>query len=114
MDKELRGLMEHMSEWISVKDGLPEAEQEVRLYCKTGSGSGYQCQGFYVPYGIHREDSDFVWDWSGCNEYDEEKDDYIIDAGWYERVHNWDEYSACEIYDTVTHWMPLPEGPKEG
>lgn len=103
-----------MSEWISVKDRLPEAEQEVRLYCKTVSGFGYQCQGFYVPPGTYREESQFNWDWEMCDRYDEEKDDFIVTAGWYEQIHNWDEYAACGISDTVTHWMPLPEPPKEG
>ena len=103
-----------MSEWISIKDRMPKAEQEVRLYCKTVSDFGYQCQGFYVPPGTYREESQFNWDWEMCNRYDEEKDDFIVTAGWYEQIHNWDEYAACGISDTVTHWAPLPEPPKEG
>ena len=41
------------------------------------------------------------------------KDDYLVNPGWYECIHNWDEYSACGITDKVTHWMPLPGLPKE-
>ena len=103
-----------MSEWISVKERLPDAEKEVRLSCVTSSGYKYQCQGFYVPPGMHRDDSDYCWDWECCEKYDEERDDYLVNPGWYECVHNWDEYSACGIVDRVTHWMPLPDLPKEG
>lgn len=100
-------------EWVSVEEKLPDAEEEVRLCCVTASGRHYQCQGFYVPPGTHRDDSGYSWDWECCEEYDEERDDYLVNPGWYESIHNWDEYSACGITDKVTHWMPLPGLPKE-
>lgn len=100
-------------QWISVKERLPEAEQEVCVACKTRTfGYRYQCQGFYVPRGVYREDSEFAWDYEACDEYDEERDDYLVNEGWYERIHNWDEYGAVSISDIVTHWMPLPEPPE--
>lgn len=99
-------------QWISVKERLPEAEQEVCVACKTRTfGYRYQCQGFYVPRGVYREDSEFAWDYEACDEYDEERDDYLVNEGWYERIHNWDEYGAVSISDIVTHWMPLPDPP---
>ena len=97
--------------WVRVEDRLPEAEEEVRLFCVTPSGYEYQCQGIYVPPGLHCADSQFVWDWECCEEYDAERDDYLVNPGWYESIHNWDEYSACGISDRVTHWMPLPKPP---
>lgn len=99
--------------WVRVEDRLPETEDEVRLFCVTPRGYEYQCQGIYVPPGLHCADSQFVWDWECCEEYDEERDDYLVNPGWYESIHNWDEYSACGISDRVTHWMPLPKPPKE-
>ena len=99
--------------WVRVEDRLPETEEEVRLFCVTPSGYEYQCQGFYVPPGKYRDDSGYSWDWECCEEYDEERDDYLVNPGWYESIHNWDEYSACGISDRVTHWMPLPKPPKE-
>ena len=100
-------------QWISVEESLPKAEQEVLVACKTRiSGYRYQCQGFYVPRGMYREDSEFTWDYEACDEYDEERDDYLVNEGWYERIHNWDEYGAVSISDIVTHWMPLPEPPE--
>ena len=104
------------SKWISVEERLPEAEQEVRVLCKASWNScyRYQCQAFYEPKGMLREKSDYGWDYECCSEYSEEDDDYFVNPGWYERIHNWDDYSAVGIADEVTHWMPLPELPKEG
>lgn len=113
--------VEHMptltppNEWVSVEERLPDAEKEVRLFCVTPNGYKYQCQGFYVPPGMRRDDSDYSWDWECCDQYDEDSDDYFVNPGWYESSHNWDEYSAFGIADKVTYWMPLPEPPgKEG
>lgn len=102
-----------MSEWIDVQERLPDAEQEVRLFCVTSTGFEYQCQGFYVPPGTYRDDSGYSWDWECCEEYDEAKDDYLVNPGWYESIHNWDDYSAVSIADKVTHWMPIPEAPEK-
>lgn len=100
------------NEWVSVEERLPKAEKEVRLFCITSNGYKYQCQGFYVPPGMHRDDSDYSWDWECCEQYDEDSGDYFVNPGWYESCQNWDEYSAFRVADKVTHWMPLPEPPE--
>ena len=101
--------------WVSVAERLPDAEQEVRVLCKASWNScyRYQCQAFYEPKGMLREKSNYGWDYECCSEYSEEDDDYFVNPGWYERIHNWDDFSAVGIADEVTHWMPLPEAPKE-
>lgn len=103
------------SKWISVEERMPEAEKEVRVLCKASWNSKYryQCQAFYEPKGMLRENSNYGWDYECCSEYSEEDDDYFVNPGWYERIHNWDDYSAVGIADEVTHWMPLPEPPEE-
>lgn len=104
-------------DWISVKERLPEAEKEVLLLCKTRLRSGrtycYCCIAVYVPEGMLRGESCFNWDYECCDEYCEEHDDYYVNAGWYERIYNWDDYAVVGIADKVTHWMPLPEPLKE-
>lgn len=100
--------------WISVEDRLPEAEKEVLVLCKASWNSKYlyQCHAFYEPKGMLREASDYGWDYECCDEYSEEDDDYFVNPGWYERIHNWDDYNAVGIADEVTHWMLLPEPPE--
>lgn len=107
--------------WISVKDRLPEPEVRVLL---TTTRKGYRggtyhdvmC-GFYEDGNIWREDSKCCWDYEMMRKdlYDEERDDYRVPEGWFEELLNEiDDYNVVAISDPVTHWMPLPEPPKEG
>ena len=99
--------------WIPVEERLPDTEDPVLAYCKYGTcEGGYVCCAFYVAPGTYEEDSDFSWDYEALGDYNEEKDSYEIPAGWYERIHNWDDYGSVRIYSNVTHWMPLPEPPE--
>jgi hypothetical protein len=65
-----------MSEWISVKERLPGANEDV--WCYSNRNGGYTFIGYI---GYH--------------------------------VRDWMENGSLHIGD-VTHWMPLPEPPKEG
>lgn len=97
-------------EWINPYETKPEAEKEVLLLCKVkNSNHLYKCIGFYEPPGTLRDDSDFCWDYECCDEYDEEHDDYLVNPGWYERIYNWDNYSAVGIVDGVIGWACLEE-----
>lgn len=103
-----------VQKWISVEDRLPEPEQEVIVCCESQiSKYKYVCCAFHIPENWYRESSKFNWFYDSCDEYDEEQDDYVVNKGWYESIHNWDEYSTIGIDDAVTHWMPIPEPPKE-
>ena len=96
--------------WINPNDGKPKAEKEVLLLCKVrNSNHLYRCIGFYEPLGMLRDDSDFYWDYECCDEYDEEHDDYLVNPGWYERIYNWDDYSAVGIMDDVVRLAYLDE-----
>lgn len=97
-------------DWINPIKKKPEAEKEVLLLCKLkNSNHLYKCIGFYEPPGVLRDDSNFGWDFECCKEYDEEHDDYLVNPGWYERIYNWDEYSAVGIMDDVIGWICLGE-----
>lgn len=73
-----------MSEWISVKDRLPPMYHMVLITGKNSAGGS-----FGVIKGSHDGDKG-QW--------------YREDIGQYAEPRG----------DTVTHWMPLPEPPKEG
>lgn len=68
--------------------------------------------GMYEDGTIWREDSDWNWETDCLCEYDEEQDDWKIPEGWFEYcLYNEDNLNYA-IDNFVTHWMQLPEPPK--
>lgn len=108
--------------WIPVEERLPENEVDVlilaerRLYGipeTDGRKHRIVATAFHTDGKMNTEDSGYNWElWDTGAEYDEEVDAYIIPEGWWEAVRYGEEFSAVD--DIVTHWMPLPEPPKEG
>lgn len=70
-------------EWISIEDGLPEIDENVLIY---GESIGIICS-FYIK---DKNDKLKIW--------------YVYDGG---------ESNMAIPFSRVTHWMPLPELPKE-
>ena len=102
-----------MTDWISVNERIPESGKYVLACCEVRLLSGDKKR--YVCVAMHTaKKSISVRDWEGSGaEYDEETDEYYYPEGWWECLFNWDEYSSVAIEDFVTHWMPLPEPPKD-
>lgn len=97
-------------QWIPVSE-LPNDNREVEVTCEVkrldGKKYRYTCHASYVHrYSI---ESTGYNNWEECDEYNEEEDMYYALPGWYERVHNWDEYSYCAIEDYVLAWRELSE-----
>lgn len=104
-----------ISRWISVQDRLPESQKPV-LVCAKDKTFGHKRVLKAAHIGYHEcSTDDYEWqDYEGDTEYDEEKDCFWIPECWYETNAvedngNWMLYDDYEI----THWMPLPEPPKE-
>lgn len=95
--------------WIPVTERLPESGVHVLLACKTLGGNKYVCDGFHTE--KFSQPTEFYENIDA--DYSEETDEYYFPEGWWEVIKNWDDYSCVAIEDTVTHWMPLPQPPKE-
>lgn len=100
-----------IGEWISVKNRLPEPETEVFI---RALHNGYEVltTAMYEDGTISTDDSE--WNWYDLDfDYDEERDIYLVPAGWWEyRHYNPDDVYNNVVDDEVTHWMPLPQPPK--
>lgn len=101
-------------QWISAKDRLPEPETEVLAVC-VRNGYRFICPVIYEDGTKLTQDS--MWSWyelDNYGTYSEENDDYFVPEGWWENR----QFTPDDVYNNpvdcaVTHWMPLPEPPKD-
>ena len=106
-----------MTDWISVKDKMPEVEERVLLHTvnDVGDKKFYHITiGMYEDGTVNAEYSKYSWDESTYDsviDYDEEMDADFVCKGWWEMG----EYSekVAWIDDEVIGWLPLPSDPQE-
>lgn len=95
-----------MSEWISVKDRMPERSAQWERYIVTVLRSHYPRSSYDIcdaPY-----DEEFVT----TAAYDSAQKIWHLD--WNEQLNALIDIEDAPLNgDYVTHWMPLPEPPKE-
>lgn len=106
--------VEQVRRWIPCSERLPEPETEVLVVCRRG-GVSFVCPAMHEDGKMLCRES--IWNWNeidGYGLYSEENDDWFIPEGWWE----YRQFNADDVYNNiidcaVTHWMPLPEPPKE-
>lgn len=96
--------------WIPCSERLPEKETVLATVETKTFKYRYVCEAVWIPRWTWKASFD---SWEDCSEYNEDEDEYYVLEGWYERVHNWDEYSYIGIEDNVIAWQPLPEPYRE-
>ena len=102
--------------WISVEDRLPEPEQIVLVVMEWSDSCapiGKPSVSIAAHVGYHELTTEDWRDYEGNVEYDEENDCFWVEPCWYE-VNVVDDNPNWELEGfEVTHWMPLPQPPKE-
>lgn len=97
--------------WIPASVRLPEAATEVLALCNR-DGFRFVCPAIYEDGKTSQADS--IWCWNELWVYGGENGCYFVPEGWWEnRLFNQDDVCNNVIDCPVTHWMPLPEPPKE-
>lgn len=102
--------------WISVKDRMPESGEKVIARLQSKTYQSYWTTTILAHIGEHEETTD-DYDWRDCEcdtEYDEKNDCYWISECWHEvNVVDDNPNGIIDSDYNVTHWIPLPEPPKE-
>ncbi|MGO4305751.1 DUF551 domain-containing protein [Cupriavidus sp. RAF12] len=95
--------------WIPAAENMPKLGQTVLATYLNRAGKPRTIRAKYIPAKAveANTDSDAVAD-----EYDEATDTYWLQAGWYEQIDNWDDYTSVQVCEgEITHWMPMPAAP---
>ena len=96
--------------WTKVADSYPVPEVPVIAYVQQALGdknASRIIRAEWIPkFTCVASDDDY-----DNIEYSEDKDEYYLTEGWYEK--NEFEDTHWKVDGTVTHWMLLPEPPGE-
>lgn len=95
--------------WIAVGERLPDSRQHVIAFYTNEHGKGRTSVCQYIAHATVLAEDFLSDDAEGCDVYDEERDCYWVDSGWWEA--SWEAETNWRITSTVTHWQPLPDAP---
>ena len=96
--------------WVECSERLPESGSPVLAFYTNRAGKGRRIRANYVAPKSHEVDC--ADPDTQCVEYDEEADCFYLQAGWYELIDNWEEYSSIAVIEgEVSHWVALPAQP---
>lgn len=88
-------------EWIKITEKMPEPGNIVLSF-----GKNTILRAVYIPEYFMEDQDNFL----GELDYSEENDEFYWPEGWYEwNVH---EDTHWKVSFEITHWMELPEYPK--
>ena len=94
--------------WVSVNSGLPKSGVTVLACYRNEAGMLRRIRAEYISAKTVESYPDDEF-----GEYDEDSDTYYDPEGWYEQIDNWGDYTAVAVCEgEITHWMPMPDGPK--
>ncbi|MFZ2736657.1 MAG: DUF551 domain-containing protein [Burkholderiaceae bacterium] len=95
--------------WTPVSESMPTSGKIVLAFYRNINGKARIIRAHWIAAKTQEADSE-----QELFEYDEEADAYFTPEGWYENINNWDDYSSVTVHEgQITHWMPLPDAPKE-
>lgn len=95
-------------EWISVNDKLPEKGQNVLGFDGKCRHIASYIPKHYLEFECDEDDA------VGMSDYVKEKDMAYWKEGWYSDEEQFGGYyDSFFVIRKITHWMPLPEPPKQ-
>lgn len=105
-----------MSEWIKCSEQMPPTKKLVLVAIKKeirpAEFTFYRRIGFYTKGNEIEFDEDDSCEY-GCPSCEQDVP-HFLSEGWHQEI---DEHGSCDgYYDSlpnVTHWMPLPEHPRD-
>lgn len=102
---------ERDARWTSIDERSPESGKTVLATYRNRLGKLRRIRAQYIAAKSREYNADY--EEIGA-EYDEERDAYYWPAGWYECIDNWPDYTHVAVCEgNVTHWIEMPDAPKE-
>jgi len=108
IDSDTSASTDQFGAWVPVAERMPPSGAVVLVAYRNERGEWRRIRAQWIAAKSVEAGCD-----SEIGEYDEATDTFYDPEGWYERVNNWDDYSAVMVYEgTPSHWMQLPPPPE--